>query len=321
MEVMSQNLHSNLLNIRKDEKDLLLRLNKKYIDEFNKKFTDDVTLIDNLNLLLNEYGINDEKLKTYKILLTDYKEAFNKLAQIKAEVGLNNEQGLYEDLKNNIHSVEEYAKKSNDNELLAKTYDLRKQEKDFMLRRDLKYVDNFKSIISPLIEKSEEVNKTNLIKYRDSFLTLVNAEVEIGLTYKDGLQGAMRDSVYKVEDLGEVLEKELFEALNDKVLFWENLIIVIIVVLLIIISPFIYFTSRQISKSLGKFESGLLSFFSFLNKETKEVSLLDDGDKDEFGEMAKVVNDNIKKIKSLIEQDNELIEDVKKLYLKLRVEN
>ena len=130
---MSQNLHSNLLNIRKDEKDLLLRLNKKYIDEFNKKFTDDVTLIDNLNLLLNEYGINDEKLKTYKILLTDYKEAFNKLAQIKAEVGLNNEQGLYEDLKNNIHSVEEYAKKSNDNELLAKTYDLRKQEKDFIV--------------------------------------------------------------------------------------------------------------------------------------------------------------------------------------------
>ena len=56
-----------------------------------------------------------------------------------------------------------------------------------------------------------------------------------------------------------------------------------------------------------------MSFFSFLNKETKEVSLLDDGDKDEFGEMAKVVNDNIKKIKSLIEQDNELIEDVKKV--------
>ena len=313
MEVMSQNLHSNLLNIRKDEKDLLLRLNKKYIDEFNKKFTDDVTLIDNLNLLLNEYGINDKKLKTYKILLTDYKEAFNKLAQIKAEVGLNNEQGLYEDLKNNIHSVEEYAKKSNDNELLAKTYDLRKQEKDFMLRRDLKYVDNFKSIISPLIEKSEEVNKTNLIKYRDSFLTLVNTEVEIGLTYKDGLQGAMRDQVYKVEDLGEVLEKELFEVVAKKISFGENLIIVLIAILLVITSSFIYFTSRQISKSLGKFESSLLSFFSFLNKETKEVSLLDDGDKDEFGEMAKVVNDNIKKIKSLIEQDNELIEDVKKV--------
>lgn len=238
IEIMDQNLHSNLLDIRKDEKDLLLRSNKKYLDEFNKKFAEDVALIDNLNLILNEFNINDEKLKTYKILLTDYKDAFNKLVLKKIELGLSNEEGLYGNLIKSIHPVEEYAKKSNDNELLAKTYDLRKQEKDFMLRRDLKYVDNFKSIISPLIEKSEEVNKTNLIKYRDSFLTLVNAEVEIGLTYKDGLQGAMRDSVYKVEDLGEVLEKELFEALNDKVLFWENLIIVIIVVLLIIIYLF-----------------------------------------------------------------------------------
>lgn len=238
IEIMDQNLHSNLLDIRKDEKDLLLRSNKKYLDEFNKKFAEDVALIDNLNLILNEFNINDEKLKTYKILLTDYKDAFNKLVLKKIELGLSNEEGLYGNLIKSIHPVEEYAKKSNDYELLAKTYDLRKQEKDFMLRRDLKYVDNFKSIISPLIEKSEEVNKTNLIKYRDSFLTLVNAEVEIGLTYKDGLQGAMRDSVYKVEDLGEVLEKELFEALNDKVLFWENLIIVIIVVLLIIIYLF-----------------------------------------------------------------------------------
>lgn len=76
---MGQNLHSNLLDIRKDEKDLLLRSNKKYLDEFNKKFAEDVTLIDNLNLILNEFNINDEKLKTYKILLTDYKETFNKL--------------------------------------------------------------------------------------------------------------------------------------------------------------------------------------------------------------------------------------------------
>ena len=75
---------------------------------------------------------------------------------------------------------------------------------------------------------------------------------------------------------------------------------------------------KKIGNSLTFFENGLLSFFSFLNKETKEVSLLDDGDKDEFGEMAKVVNDNIKKIKSLLEQDHELIEDVKKVVAEVK---
>jgi len=84
---------------------------------------------------------------------------------------------------------------------------------------------------------------------------------------------------------------------------------------------------RQIGSSLTNFEDGLLSFFGFLNKETTKVSLLDDSSKDEFGEMAKVVNQNIERTEKLIIQDHELIEDVKKIvnevkngYLDKRIE-
>ncbi len=70
---------------------------------------------------------------------------------------------------------------------------------------------------------------------------------------------------------------------------------------------------RQIGSSLVKFEEGLLSFFSFLNKKTNKVSLLDENSKDEFGEMAKVINDNIEKTEKSITQDHELIEEVKKI--------
>ena len=84
---------------------------------------------------------------------------------------------------------------------------------------------------------------------------------------------------------------------------------------------------RQIGTSLSNFEEGLLSFFGFLNKETTKVSLLDDSSKDEFGEMAKVVNQNIVRTEKLIIQDHELIDDVKKIvnevkngYLDKRIE-
>ncbi|RXI28315.1 chemotaxis protein, partial [Arcobacter defluvii] len=52
-------------------------------------------------------------------------------------------------------------------------------------------------------------------------------------------------------------------------------------------------------------------FFSYLNRSSKDISLLDDSSKDEFGEMAKFVNDNIKQIEKTINQDTALIEDAK----------
>ncbi|MFX4238713.1 methyl-accepting chemotaxis protein, partial [Aliarcobacter butzleri] len=74
-------------------------------------------------------------------------------------------------------------------------------------------------------------------------------------------------------------------------------------------------------------KDGLLSFFSFLNKEEKKAHLIELDSQDEFGQMAKVINENIKKTESLILQDNILIDDVKRVvdevkagYLDKRIE-
>ena len=64
---------------------------------------------------------------------------------------------------------------------------------------------------------------------------------------------------------------------------------------------------------LNKFQNGLLNFFKFLNKESFEVILLNDKRDDEIGLMAKVVNKNINKTKLLIQQDEALINDVKRV--------
>jgi methyl-accepting chemotaxis protein len=69
--------------------------------------------------------------------------------------------------------------------------------------------------------------------------------------------------------------------------------------------------SKIVITSLDNFKIGLISFFSYLNRSSKDISLLDDSSKDEFGEMAKFVNDNIKQIEKTINQDTALIEDAK----------
>ena len=50
-------------------------------------------------------------------------------------------------------------------------------------------------------------------------------------------------------------------------------------------------------------------FFSYFNRESANVSLLNDSANDEFGEMAKVVNQNIEKTQKSIEEDRRLIDE------------
>ena len=138
------------------------------------------------------------------------------------------------------------------------------------------------------------------------------------------MQKVDKSSLELASLVDELKNAQVNEAIENSKLTFEKLnsnlyVIGIMSIIGILIGIFIAISLvKKIGSSLMLFENGLLSFFSFLNKESKETSLLDDSQKDEFGEMAKVVNENIKKIKSLLEQDHELIEDVKKVVAEVK---
>ena len=70
-----------------------------------------------------------------------------------------------------------------------------------------------------------------------------------------------------------------------------------------------YFIVKTVRSKIDSFQSGLTSFFDYLNRVNPDVKLLDDSKNDEFGLMAKVVNDNIKKTKKSIDEDREFIDE------------
>jgi len=117
---------------------------------------------------------------------------------------------------------------------------------------------------------------------------------------------------------------EIEETLNT-----EELIVIIslIIVTVIILCAFLILLSR-IESSIKIFQSGLINFFAYLNKETKEVSIITKIANDEFGDMSDVINTNIKKTQKSISSDNlflqevsVMVEDINKGYLFKRFEN
>jgi methyl-accepting chemotaxis protein len=68
---------------------------------------------------------------------------------------------------------------------------------------------------------------------------------------------------------------------------------------------------NSIINALEAVQSGLRSFFSFLNKETNKVDKIQLDTTDEFGEMAKFINKNIELTEKTINDDNALIDEAK----------
>ena len=92
----------------------------------------------------------------------------------------------------------------------------------------------------------------------------------------------------------------------------RNQIVVISVIFLVAIMVIVYLViSREVVAPLNRFQSGLIEFFKYLNKENKDVTLLESRSNDEIGIMSQVVNENITKTKSLMEEDIALINEVK----------
>ncbi len=98
--------------------------------------------------------------------------------------------------------------------------------------------------------------------------------------------------------------------LNNSITNTSLIIAVTVFVLILLLS---FFLPRKISSQINSFQEGLLKFFKFLNKEIDQVDPIDMKSKDELGLMASIVNENIEKTKQLIKEDENLINDVKRV--------
>jgi methyl-accepting chemotaxis protein len=130
-----------------------------------------------------------------------------------------------------------------------------------------------------------------------------------------------------VDDIEEKI-MQMHDATEEQiisVIIRNCIIIIIIMICLALLMGWL--SNKAIFKPLNNFQDGLLNFFKYINKERPDVEHLDDSANDEIGTMAKIINKNVVKTKSLIEQDDALIadvtrvvEEIKEGYLHNRVE-
>ncbi|MGJ0299229.1 methyl-accepting chemotaxis protein [Aliarcobacter cryaerophilus] len=229
---------------------------------------------------------------------------------------------------NSISYVENRTSISENANVLAKDLlDSRISVYQFMLdtninKRD-KVIENFETLSKniALFKNRLHIPKNILlceesIELISTYLKIFNNMANIKLKENNENLKEYNQDILKMANIGKDLENKIF-ALNEDIINIRNdaikalttqlTILGFITILIFFIAS--SFISRNIAKSLNNFKDGLQSFFDYLNRKSDKILALDDSSTNEFGTMAKLVNQNIDITKESIIQDNRVINE------------
>ncbi|WP_261660108.1 MULTISPECIES: cache domain-containing protein, partial [Campylobacter] len=91
-----------------------------------------------------------------------------------------------------------------------------------------------------------------------------------------------------------------------KAAFIQAIVVIIVVVFSVIL---LYFIVSKYLSPLAAIQTGLTSFFDFINHKTKNVSTIEVKSNDEFGQISSAINENILATKKGLEQDNQAVKE------------
>ncbi|BAK70734.1 methyl-accepting chemotaxis protein [Aliarcobacter butzleri] len=190
---------------------------------------------------------------------------------------------------------------------------------EFINPQNIELANQIISLVDNYLAEYESFAKDKIIDFSNN----INIESE---DIKQDIARMVKVGVDVENKIAEI-NKSAIELREDAYTTLTMDLIILVIAATIVFTIISLIISNSVVNSINSFKEGLLSFFSYLNRESNNVNLLDDSAKDEFGQMAKVINENIKKTESLILQDNVLIDDVKRVvdevkagYLDKRIE-
>ena len=304
------NVESGMLMLRRNEKDFLARKNLKYQTKFKKNFTVLQGRVKTLASTLDAGGLDTGPAKVLDATLKNYRNSFDNIVGLQKKIGLHSKDGLYGSLREAVHAAETEIKSLDDQRLRADMLQLRRNEKDFMLRNAIKYlgkfntnVDAFKNDLSASEHSDDVKSKLGALmdQYSTRFAELVETSEKKGLSSKEGLMGTMRGTVHKTETVLNKLSKDLNIKIESEVGSLDGLMMnttLIALLFAIVTMGFIAWIGRGILIPL----THLTKTMSQAANENDLSMRMQISTQDEIGETANAFNSMLEKFQNIVAQ-------------------
>ncbi|HBK2074425.1 TPA: methyl-accepting chemotaxis protein [Campylobacter jejuni] len=151
------------------------------------------------------------------------------------------------------------------------------------------------ALLNPSIDHSPVLNAYKLNGDNNFFSYKLNNEERLGACTKVFAYTAC------ITESADIINKPIFKAAYIQVIALIVMISISIILLYFIVSKYL--------SPLAAIQTGLTSFFDFINHKTKNVSTIEIKSNDEFGQISNAINENILATKRGLEQDNQAVKE------------
>jgi methyl-accepting chemotaxis protein len=308
-----EQLNLLVLQLRRSEKDFLVRSDLEYQQKFNQSAAE----LNKKSALLSEglaaQDIDTAPLISFTGFTKSYQQLFNQLVQLSEQVGLDPQSGLYGELRAKAHELEQSFKDTNDLLLTTQLLQLRRAEKDFMLRLDLKYLESFNKgfalfrnqIQSNITDTAQALQMQQLADaYSAAFVRLVEGEQQIGLAHDQGLMGQMRQAIHQTEESLDLMSKQTEEAVNQASTASQTLAVSLFVLVLVLVIVLVLMTSKSILLPIQK----VCATIGLVRKDNDFRLRVAEEGQDEMTTLAKDFNHMLSDVQDLVRNVNQALE-------------
>ncbi len=300
-------IKAGMLTLRRNEKDFLARKDLKYVGKFEHNHAAALAMLDDLAKRMTASGLDTTGVPQLREVLMTYGQDFQKLVAMQKQIGLHPKDGLYGSLRAAVHGMEKLVKAQGDYHLLSDMLMLRRNEKDFMLRDNLKYLGKFDKNIakfeatlaaSDMPGDVKAAIAAKLAKYRDDFHALVAGYQRKGLTPSEGVLGEMRNTIHQSETLIDELEQRVASAVTAEIKGAELSLFIAGLLLTGLLAGLLLWIARAINKPIQSF---VQTMRQAADKRDLTVRAVDTG-KCEIGDMVRAYNAMMDEFQSVLTQ-------------------
>jgi methyl-accepting chemotaxis protein len=330
--VLASRVQANMLMMRLSVLDYINNQSSSDLEKFNDYFDNSKTFINEAKADIKDTK-NNLLLKNMQSSLDMYKESFLQVVELmkkRNDILTNNLNINGKKVENDLSSI---ILKNQEKNRIDISFEYSKLQKDFLLCRlyAMKFLEsNSKNDYDKIISEFANFNE-KIKQFRNNFDSSEIKDIaELTKVYSNGVNEIyetinqrnkiLDEKIYiigpAIAETAEDIKLSLKERqdaigpevaeLNDDIKFLITIVSLVILVFGIFIAIAL---PRNIANLLNLFKDGLFSFFAYLNRESTTVHLINLHSKDEFGIMAKIVNENIERTQKSIDEDRKLIDE------------